>query len=72
MTLCVCVSLSVCLSVRKVYYGKMTDWIQMLFRVVSGVGRRMAVLDGVVIVEEEATVLGVNLGTSHCNQYFVA
>jgi len=45
----------------------MTDWIWMLFRVVSGVGRGMAVLDGVVIVEQEATVLGVNLGTSHCN-----
>ena len=44
----------------------------MLFRVVSGVSRGMAVLDGVVIVKEEATVLGVNLGTSHCNQYFVA
>jgi len=40
----------------------------MLFRVVSGVGRGKAVLYGVVIVEEEATVLGVNLGTSHCNQ----
>jgi len=53
------------------YYGKMTHWIRMLFRVVSGVGRGMAVLDGVVIVEEKVTVLGVNLGTSDCNQYFV-
>jgi len=44
----------------------------MLFRVVSGASQGMAVLDGVVIVEEEATVLGVNLGTSNCNQYFVA
>jgi len=45
-SVCVCVGLSVCLSVRKVYCGKMTDWIRMLFRVVSGVGRGMAVLDG--------------------------
>ena len=40
------------------YYGKMTHWIRMLFRVVSGVSRGMTVLDRVVIVEEEATVLG--------------
>ena len=33
----------------------------MPFRVVSGVGRLMGLLDGVVIVEEGA-VLGVNLG----------
>jgi len=33
----------------------------MPFRVVSGVGRLMGVLDGVVIVEEEGAVLGVNL-----------
>jgi len=29
---------------------------------VSGVGRGMGVLDGVMIVEGEGTVLGVNLG----------
>jgi len=40
---CVCVGLSG----PKVYCGKMTDRIRMLFRVVSGVGRGMAVLDGV-------------------------
>ena len=28
----------------------------------SGVGRGMGVIDGVVIVEEEGAVLGVNLG----------
>jgi len=55
------VCLSVCLSVRKVYCGKTADSIWMPFRVVSGVGRLMGVLDGVVIVEEGA-VLGVNLG----------
>jgi len=67
----VCVCLSVCRTVQKVYCHKMTDWIRMLFRLVSGVGRGMAVLDGVVIAEEESIVLEVNLGTSHCNQYFV-
>jgi len=34
----------------------------MPFGMVSGVGRGMGVLDGVVIVEGEGTVLGVNLG----------
>jgi len=37
----------VCLSVRRVYYGKMADCIFMLFGVVSGVGRGMGVLQGV-------------------------
>jgi len=34
-----CVSLSVGLSVRKVYCGKMADWIWMPFGMVSGVVR---------------------------------
>jgi len=34
----------------------------MPFGVVSGVGRGMGVLDGVVIVEEKGAVLKVNLG----------
>ena len=34
----------------------------MPFRVVRGVGRRIGVLDGVVIVEGEGAVLWVNLG----------
>ena len=34
----------------------------MPFRVTSGVGRVMGVLDGVVIVEGQGAVLGVNLG----------
>jgi len=34
----------------------------MPFGMVSGVSRMMGVLDGVVIVEVEAAVLGVNLG----------
>jgi len=40
------VYLSVCLSVRKGYYGKTADMIRMPFGVVSGVGRGMDVLDG--------------------------
>jgi len=36
----------------------------MPFRIVSGVSRMMGVLDGVVIVEGEGAVLGVNLGHS--------
>ena len=53
---------SVCLSVQKVYYGKMADLIRMLFGVVIGVSRGMGILDVVVIVEEEGAVLAVNLG----------
>ena len=34
----------------------------MPFGVVSGVGQRLGVLDGVVIVEGEGAVLGMNLG----------
>jgi len=41
----------------------------MPFGVMSGVGRGMSVLDGVVIVEGEGAVLGVNLGRPHCNQW---
>jgi len=62
---CVCVCLSVCLlvcrSVRKVYCGKTADWIQMPFGMVSGVGRGMGVLDGVVIVKGKGLNLGVPL-----------
>jgi len=53
---------SVCLSVRKVYCGKMADWIQMPFGVVSGVSRGTGVLNRVVIIEGEGAVLQVNLG----------
>jgi len=49
-------------SVRKVYCGKTADLIRMTFGLVSGVGRGMGVLDGVVIVEREGAVLGVNVG----------
>jgi len=50
------------LSVRKVYCGKTADYIRMLFGVVSGVGRGMGVLYGMVIVKGKGAVLGVNLG----------
>ena len=50
--------LSVGLSVRRVYCGKMADWIWKPFGVVNGIDREMGVLDGVGIVEEEGTVLG--------------
>ena len=54
--LCVCVCL--CLSIPKAYCGKTADWIWMPFMMVSGVGRGMGVLNGVVIVEGEGAVLG--------------
>jgi len=41
-----CVSLSVGLSVCKVYCGKTADWNWMPFGVVSGISRGMGVLDG--------------------------
>jgi len=59
------IRLSVCRSA--VYCGKMADWIQMPFGMVSGVGRRMGVLDGVVIVEGKGSFWG-EFGASHGNQ----
>jgi len=56
------VGLSIGLSVQKMYCGKTAEWIRMPFGMVSGVGRGMGVLDGLVIVEGEREVLGVNLG----------
>ena len=44
--LSVCLGLSVWLSVKWVNCGKTADWIWMPFGVVSGVGRKMGVLDG--------------------------
>jgi len=58
-TVGLCVGRSVGLSVRKVYCdGNTAKWIEM----VSGVGRGMGVLDGVVMVEGERGSFGVNLG----------
>jgi len=42
--------------------GKRADRIWMLFGVVSGARRRMAVLVGVEIVVREEAALGVNMG----------
>jgi len=46
----------VCLSVRKVYCGKMADWIRIPFGVVSGVGRGIGVLDGVQVPQGKGGV----------------
>jgi len=57
------VSLSVCVCVSgKCIVAKTADLIRMTFRMVSGVGQGMDVLDGTVIVEGEGAVLGVNFG----------
>ena len=53
---------SVCLSVWKVYFGKMTLLIWMPCEVVGGVGRGMGVLDGDGYRRREEAVLGVNGG----------
>jgi len=49
---------SVCLFVRKVYCGKVADWIRMPFGVVSGVGLGIRALDGVHVPQGEGEVLG--------------
>ena len=49
--------LSICRSLH-VSSGNTADWIWMPFGMVSGVGRMMGVLDGVVIVEGEGAVWG--------------
>jgi len=60
---------SVSLSVRKVYFGKTADWIQMLFGVVSGVGQRMGVLDGGGDRRREWALFGGKNWASHCNRW---
>jgi len=62
------VCLSVCRSVRKLYCGKMADWIWMLFGMVSGVGRGMRVLDGWWSLKGKGQFWG-EFGASHCNQW---
>jgi len=53
------------------YCGKMADWIRMLFGVVSEVGRRMGVLDGVPGGDRRRGrgSFGVEFLVSHCNQW---
>jgi len=58
----VCVGRSVCLSVRKVYCGKTSEWIRMPFGVVRGIGRGMGVLDGSGYLRRGKDNFGVNLG----------
>jgi len=52
------VCLSVGRSVHSVLLQKTADWIWMPFRVVSGVGRGMGVLDGGGYRQRERAVLG--------------
>jgi len=60
--LSVCVSVSVGRSVQKVYCGKTAEWIQIPFGMVSGVDRRMGVLDGAGYRRRGKGSFGVNLG----------
>jgi len=60
---------SVSLCVGKVYCGKMADWIQMLFGVVSRVGQGLGVLDRGGYHQGKVAVLGGKSGASHCNQW---
>jgi len=61
------ICLSVCRLVCKVYCGKMADWIQMPFAVVSRVGREMGALDGDGYHQRRRAVFGGEVGASHCN-----
>jgi len=63
--------LAVCLSVglSSVYCGETAHWIRMPFRVVSGVGRAMGVLDGGGDRRRVRGRFGVECGASHCNQW---
>ena len=54
-------SVSVGLSVQKVYCGKTAHWIRMLSGMVSGVGRGMGVLDGGGDRRRRKGRFGVNL-----------
>jgi len=51
---CLSIDLSIYQSVRKVYCGKMADWIRVPFGMLTGVGQGM----GVLIVKREGAVLG--------------
>jgi len=58
----------ICLSLRKVYCGKMADWIQVLLGVVSGVGRGIGVLDRAGDHQRGRGSFGGEFGASSCNQ----
>jgi len=65
---CCAAHLSVGLFVWKVYCGKTADCIRMPFAVVSGVGRRMGVLDGDGDRRGGRRSFGGEFEASHCNQ----
>ena len=50
------------------YFGKTADSIWMPFGVVSGVGQRIGVLDGMEIIEGKGQFWG-EFGASHCSQW---
>ena len=56
------VGLSVGLSVWKVYCGKMADWIQMPFEMMSRSVEGWVYKMGMVIVKGEGALFGVNMG----------
>ena len=62
LSVCLSIGQLVCLSVCKVYCGKMADWIQMPFGLVSGVGQGMGVLDEGGDRQKGRGSFGVNLG----------
>ena len=57
-----CLHVCVCRSVRKMYCGKMAEWIQMSFGMMSGVSQGMSVLDGGGYRQREWGSFRVNLG----------
>jgi len=59
---------SVCLSVRRVYCGKTTDWMWVPFGVVTGVGRGMGVLDWGGDRRRRRGSFEGKRGASHCNK----
>jgi len=59
---------SVGLSVRKLYWGKTVEWIQMPLGMVSGVGRGMGVLDEGGDCRRGRGSFGGEFGAFHCNQ----
>jgi len=63
------VRLSVGLPIRKVYCGKMVEWIRMPLGMVSGVGRVMGVLDGCRDLRRGRVSFGDEFGASHCNHW---
>ena len=70
LSVCLCVGL-VCLSVWKVYCGKMADWIRIPLGMVTGVDRGMGVLDRDGDRRRGRGSFGGEFGASHCNQLWL-